>query len=113
MRKCATPARRDSQASDRIVAEIRTRLLCGIKGVGQPISEEGRRADLGDHNMGRPGVQGHNVTFYRDLERLGVVAMQQQMTDCINGFEGVLLGDPGLTLGQVNSTCYDWIPCLL
>ena len=42
-----------------------------------------------------------NVTFYRNLELLGVVEMPRQLTDCNNGPEGILLGDPGLALGQV------------
>ncbi len=48
-------------------------------------------------------VQGGNVTFYRDLELLGELAMPRQLTDCNNGLEGILLGDPGLILGQVRS----------
>ncbi len=44
-----------------------------------------------------------NVTFYRNLERLGVVEMPRRLTDCSNGPEGILLGDPGLILGKVTS----------
>ena len=52
--------------------------------------------------------QGGNVTFYRDMELLGELAMPRRLTDCNNGLEGILLGDSGLMLGQARSAHLFW-----
>jgi len=42
------------------------------------------------------------VTFYENLRRLGTAQMPRHVTDCFNNLEGILVGDTGLTLGQVS-----------
>uniref|UniRef100_A0A7S0VMJ9 Polycystin cation channel PKD1/PKD2 domain-containing protein n=1 Tax=Hemiselmis tepida TaxID=464990 RepID=A0A7S0VMJ9_9CRYP len=47
-------------------------------------------------------VKGTNVTFWRNLEKLGTVAMERPVTDCFNNREGVLVGSSAMTLGQLS-----------
>ena len=49
-----------------------------------------------------------NVTFYQDLDVLGVVEMPRPMTDCYDGDE-VLLGSAGLQISQVG-ICKSHLP---
>ena len=42
-----------------------------------------------------------HVTFYENMEAIGIAAMPRPLTDCFNNFEGVLLGSAGLTLSQL------------
>jgi hypothetical protein len=46
-------------------------------------------------------VTGGQVVFYRDLDLLGASPLPRKFTDCANNTEGILIGEAGLTLGQV------------
>uniref|UniRef100_A0A7S1DHJ7 Polycystin cation channel PKD1/PKD2 domain-containing protein n=2 Tax=Hemiselmis andersenii TaxID=464988 RepID=A0A7S1DHJ7_HEMAN len=47
-------------------------------------------------------VTGTNVTFYSNLDNLGTAQMPRPVTDCFNNLEGMLVGDTGMTLGQLS-----------
>lgn len=42
-----------------------------------------------------------HVSFYKNLDYLGSVSMPRPLTDCFNNFEGILLGGPGIEMGQL------------
>lgn len=42
-----------------------------------------------------------DITFYYDLEKLESVTIPRPVTDCFNQLEGMLVGDTGLTIGQL------------
>jgi hypothetical protein len=42
-----------------------------------------------------------SVTFYRNLDVLGVVNISRPVTDCFNSLEGIFIGDTGLKIGQL------------
>jgi len=47
-------------------------------------------------------VTGTNVTFYSNLDVLGSSKMPRPVTDCFNNLEGMLVGDTGMTIGQLS-----------
>uniref|UniRef100_A0A7S0W9M5 Polycystin cation channel PKD1/PKD2 domain-containing protein n=1 Tax=Hemiselmis tepida TaxID=464990 RepID=A0A7S0W9M5_9CRYP len=55
-----------------------------------------------EHRLLTVVVTGTTVTFYSNLENLGTAQMPRPVTDCFNNLEGMLVGDTGMTIGQLS-----------
>ena len=55
----------------------------------------------GEYSMLTMIINGTHVSFFMNMQELGSRPMPRALTDCSNGGEGILLGDSGLTIGQL------------
>ena len=46
-------------------------------------------------------VNSTHATFYHNLDVVATSELKRPVTDCFNNFEGVLIGDAGLEMGQL------------